>query len=83
VNKIKSFIQPGGVVASRNEGLKQRIQDVDRQIERTEKNLESTRAMLTQKFANLDAAMARMKGQQQYVGAMAGGGGGGGISLGG
>lgn len=78
---IKTFTQQGGIVASRSQGIKDRIKDIDKQIENTEKNLEQRRKMLQDKFAALDAAMGKLKGQQQYVqGAL---GGGAGISLGG
>ena len=73
---LKSFTQQGGVMSSRSEGLKARIKDIDRQIENTEKSLEEKRTMLKNKFAQLDSAIAKMKGQQQYVQTLGGGSGG-------
>lgn len=73
---IKNYTQNGGVVFSRQEGIKQRIKDIDRQIANTEKNVENAKRTLEQKFSQLESAMARLKGQQQQVqGALGGGGG--------
>ena len=65
-----------GVVQSRVDGIKARIKDIDDLIERKERQLAKTEENLKNKFANLDATMAKLRGQQSQVASTLGGGGG-------
>ena len=71
---VKGYVQTGGIVASRSDGIKRRIKDIDLQIENKEKHLEQVKAGLKRKFAKLESTMARLKGQQGQLAALGGGG---------
>lgn len=71
-NSMKSYTQFNGLVDSRQQGIKQRIDDIDRQIEMKERQIARTREDLKQKFATLESTMARLKGQQAQVSAALG-----------
>jgi flagellar hook-associated protein 2 len=73
---VKLLTQDNGVVHSRVDGIKQRIQDIDRQIELKEQQIARTEENLKDKFSRLEGTMANLKAQQaQVAGALGGGGG--------
>ncbi len=69
---IKNYTKFNGLVDSRQQGIKRRIDDIDRQIETKERQVEKTRDDLKRKFATLESTMARLKGQQAQVSAALG-----------
>ncbi len=73
---LQSYTRFGGLVASRQEGIKRRIDDIDRQIETKQRSIEKTREDMKRKFATLESTMARLKAQQSQVTAALGSSGG-------
>lgn len=73
---LKGYTQFGGLVSSRQEGIKRRIEDIDRQIENKQRSIEKSRETLEQKFAALEGTMARLKSQQAQVSSTLGSSGG-------
>ena len=72
---IRGMTQANGVVASRSDGIKRRIRDIDRQIETKERQVANTERTLKEKFSKLESTIAKLKGQQAATGATLGGGG--------
>lgn len=66
-----------GMLAIREKGLKDKIKNIDRQIEDKNKRLEQRQRSLTEQFARLEASLGSLQRQQQYVSATLPGGGGG------
>jgi flagellar hook-associated protein 2 len=64
---VRSLVRQDGVVQSRLDGLRRRILDIDRQIERKERQIATTEAHLREKFSKLESTMARLKAQQASV----------------
>lgn len=74
-NTVKGMTRDDGVVRSREDGIKRRIRDIDRQIEMKERHIEKVEQTLKEKFARLEGTIANMKAQQaQVAGALGGGG---------
>ena len=74
-NTVKGMTRDEGVVRSREDGIKRRIRDIDRQIEMKERHIEKVEQNLKEKFAKLEGTIANMKAQQaQVAGALGGGG---------
>lgn len=67
----------GGVLATREQGLRARIKQIDQTIETKERNLEKRTQGLTDQFSRLQGSLSSMQRQQQYLSASLGGGGGG------
>lgn len=67
-----------GALAIREQGLRNKIKEMDRQIADKERRLDQKQAALVQQFSRLEASLANMQRQSQYVQAQMGGGGGGG-----
>lgn len=75
---IGSYTRPGdGLLASREQGLRSRINNIDQQIDFKQRALERRQQSLVQQFSRLEAAVANMQRQQQYLSSTLGGGGGG------
>lgn len=72
---VSQLTQQNGVVHSRAEGIKRRIQEIDKQIENKERVLARSEQNIKDKFARLESSMAALKGQQNYVQSALGGGG--------
>jgi flagellar hook-associated protein 2 len=56
-----------GMLALREQGLRGRIREIDRQIELKNRNLERKQAALTAQFARMETALAGLQQQQQYM----------------
>lgn len=67
-----------GFLALREQGMKTRIKDIDKQIENKERILERRAQNLTDQFSRLQASLGQLQQQQAQLSAMGGGGGGGG-----
>ncbi len=61
---IKGMTEAQGVVASRADGIKARIKQIDREIETKERQVETTEKNLKEKYAKLESTIAKLKGQQ-------------------
>jgi flagellar hook-associated protein 2 len=66
-----------GTLALREQGFKNRVKEIDRQIDDRSRRLEKREQSLTDQFARLETSMANLQKQQQYLSASLGGGGGG------
>ncbi len=76
-----NYTRPGnGLLATRENSLKARIQRIDRDIETKERNLAKKTEALTQQFSRMQSTLAGMQAQQQQLQASLGGGGGNPIS---
>ena len=56
-----------GLLSSREQGLRSRIQDIDRQIDNKTRLLERKQQDLTEKFSRLQATLGNLQRQQQYI----------------
>lgn len=65
-----------GLLANREKGLRDRIRQIDRQIENQERQVERRAQALTDKFSRLQSALGGLQQQQAYMQANLGGGGG-------
>jgi flagellar hook-associated protein 2 len=72
-NTIQGMTRQEGVVASRAEGIKRRIKDIDQQIEAKQRQVDQTERNLKEKFAKLESTIAKLKGQQGAAAAIGGG----------
>lgn len=78
---IGQYTRPGtGLLASREQGLRGRISNIDRQIEQKTRILERRQQALTEQFSRLQGALSNMQNQQAYLSSTLGGGGGNPIS---
>jgi flagellar hook-associated protein 2 len=68
-----------GTLAIREQGFRNRMKDIDRQIDDRARRLEKREQTLTDQFARLESSMANMQKQQQYLSATLPGAGGGGL----
>jgi flagellar hook-associated protein 2 len=68
-----TYTRPGsGLLATREQGLKRRLNEIDRQIEQKERIIERRAASLTEQFSRLQSTLGNMQQQQQYVAASLG-----------
>jgi flagellar hook-associated protein 2 len=74
---MKGYTGGGGTLQLREQGLRNRIRQIDDQIDNKTRNIERRAQALTEKFARLQSTLGRMQQQQQYMQANLGGGGGG------
>jgi flagellar hook-associated protein 2 len=75
---LSGYTQRGnGMLALRENSLKQRIRAIDDQIDMKQRNLERRQQSLTEQFSRLEASLGAMQRQQQYLSATLPGGGGG------
>ncbi len=70
---IQNYTKINGTVRAREDGIKRRIQDIEKQIESKERELEVTKKHLKRKFSKLEATLVRLRSQQQQVQATLGG----------
>jgi flagellar hook-associated protein 2 len=76
---LAGYTQSGnGMLAQRENSLKQRIRSIDDQIDMKQRNLERRQQSLTEQFSRLEASLGAMQRQQQYLSATLPGAGGGG-----
>ncbi len=69
--EIANLLNPTfGPITNRSRGLKDKIDQFDRQIENKERQLGKKEEILRNKFARLEETMSRIKGQGSQVGAM-------------
>jgi flagellar hook-associated protein 2 len=66
--------RPSGVLASRKQGLKSQIDQIDRRVLTKQKQIERKEEHLKQKFARLEETISRIKGQGSGLAGMGGGG---------
>lgn len=64
---VRNMTRQEGVVASRLDGLKRRISDIDRQIEQKERSVARSEQALKDKFSKLEGTIANMKAQQSQM----------------
>lgn len=77
---LEGYTKTGnGLLALRERSLRERVTNIDRQIERAQANYDRKAQMLTDRFAKMQSALQSMQQQQAYVSAALGGGGGGNI----
>jgi flagellar hook-associated protein 2 len=75
---LAGYTQRGnGMLAQRENALKQRIRSIDDQIDMKQRNLERKQQSVTEQFSRLEASLGAMQRQQQYLSATLPGGGGG------
>ncbi len=79
LSKVMSlYTRPGdGLLAVREKGFRQRVDQIDRNIEDKQRGLEKKTDSLTQQFSRLQGTLGKLQSQQQYMQATLGGGGGG------
>lgn len=74
---VANYTRPGsGLLAIREQGLKQRINKIDRDIEAKQKLLDRKTEALTQQFSRLQGTLANLQRQQSYLAATVGASGG-------
>ncbi len=66
-----------GALSLKEKGFRDRIKDIDGQIDMRQKMLDRKQQSLVDQFSRLGASLANLQRQQQYLGAMGAGGGGG------
>lgn len=75
---IGGFTRAGsGTLAIREQGFRNRIKDIDQQIDSKTRRLDQREQALTDQFARLEASLSNLQRQQQYLSATLPGGGGG------
>lgn len=67
---VEILTRSGGTIAGRDTEFRNRIDDINDQIERMEKRLDSKRAFLIRKFARFEVAMQRLNNQQAALGTL-------------
>ncbi len=61
---IKSLVDPsGGIVGSRKKNYQDRVNQIDKSIERKEKGLEKREEQLRRQFSEMETAMSKIQGQ--------------------
>jgi flagellar hook-associated protein 2 len=79
---ISSYTQSGtGLISIREKGMRDRIADMDRQIDEKSKRLDQRQQQLTDQYARLEGSLADMQRQSAALGSLGGGGGSGLMSL--
>lgn len=75
---MAGYTQAGtGMLAMREQSLRSRIRDIDRQIENKVRMLDRRQQALTEQFSRLQASLGNLQSQQQYLSATLPGAGGG------
>ena len=69
---VNSFTRSGGVMDTRSTEMQSRIDDINEQIEKMETRLDSKRAQLIRKFAQLEVTMQRLNNQQAVLTSLVG-----------
>ena len=64
---VNGFIETGGILNARTEGLNDERRQLDEDIERIELRLESTEARLRAQFASLDALVAQLNSTSSFL----------------
>lgn len=65
---LSGYSRPGtGLISNREQGLRNRIKEIDRQIDLKNRNIERRQQSLTDQFARLSAALSDMQRQQQAL----------------
>ena len=59
--------QRGGIISSRENGIRDRMRRMDGDIANKEANLSRREVALKRQFSNLESLMNNMQGQQQYL----------------
>ncbi len=59
--------QRGGIITSRENGIRERMKRMDGDIANKEANLARREVALKRQFSNLESLMSNMQGQQQYL----------------
>lgn len=75
---MTNYTAGGGLLATREQGLKSRIRDIDAQIENKTRLIEKKTQALTEQFSRLQGSLSNLQRQQQYMAAALPGAGGGG-----
>lgn len=70
---MSSLTKMNGMVFTRSDGIKKRIQDIDRQIENKERQVARSEQDLKAKFAKLESTMGELKAKQASVQSTLGG----------
>jgi len=65
--KIASYTDSDGVIASRKDGLQLQIDSIADQIENINEQLEIKRASLYQQFTAMEKALSQLQSQQSYL----------------
>ncbi len=74
---MANYTRPGnGLLATRERGLRQRIEKIDRDIETKQRLIDRRQEQLVNQFSRLQGVLSNMQQQQQYLSATMGGGGG-------
>lgn len=77
---LDGYIRTGdGLLANREAGMRQRIKQIDGQIDMKNRNIERRIQAVTDQFSRLQGTLSSMQRQGQYLQATLGGGGGGGM----
>lgn len=80
-DSIANYTRAGnGMLAMREQGLRSRIDAIDRQIDQKNRVLERRQQALTEKFSRLQSTLGNLQSQQAQLSASMGGGGGNPIS---
>ena len=78
-DSLDGFTRPlDGILATRERGLRDRVKELDRQIDTKKAALERRQTTLTEQFSRLEASLAGLQRQSQSLAAMGAGGCGGG-----
>lgn len=78
-NLLRSYSQAGsGMLSIKEQGLRSKIKEMDRQIEEKTMALQKKKEALISKFSKLESTMASLQQQQQYLSTSLSAGGGGG-----
>lgn len=80
-NLLASYTRPSdGLLSTKEHGLRDRMKQIDSQIDQKTRVLERKKQEVTEKFARLQSTIAGLQQQQQYMAATLGSGGGNPIS---
>jgi flagellar hook-associated protein 2 len=79
---LSGYTTPGvGMLAQREQSMRNRIKQIDTDIDNKSRNLERRQQSLVEQFSRLEASLSAMQKQQQYLSSALPGGGGGLMSL--
>jgi flagellar hook-associated protein 2 len=79
---LSGYTTPGvGMLAQREQSMRNRIKQIDTDIDAKSRNLERRQQSLVEQYARLEGSLSAMQKQQQYLSAALPGGGGGIMSL--
>ncbi|MEN9724340.1 MAG: flagellar hook-associated protein 2 [Pseudomonadota bacterium] len=74
---LEGYTRTGnGLLANREQGIRQRIKQIDQQIDNKTRNIERRVQSITDQFSRLQSTLSSMQRQGQYLQASLGGGGG-------